>query len=42
MKILLYFGMIDFDLIDDDDDEYSDDNVDVDVYVDDNIDSLNV
>jgi len=42
MKILLYFGMIDFDLIDDDDDEYSDDNVDVDVDVDDNIDSLNV
>ena len=39
MKILLYFGMIDFDLIDDDD-ECSDDNDHVDV--DDKIDSLNV
>ena len=38
MKILLYFGMIEFDLIDDDDDNNDDDDDDDD----DNIDSLNV
>ena len=49
MKILLYFGMIDFDLIDDDDqysddyDDYDDDdNNDDGDDDDDNIDSLNV